>query len=148
MARDAVDQLFMQVSQSPKLEAQPMEKFRKELLQSAKGFYERFVREQFDAPEVQNDLGLAYLRLAEIDQELGEYSSAEASGQKAVSILDELVQAHPGVKAYERDLANAYFALGKFFYVRGPKDKCRGAYGKAQAIQEKLASADPEDIAT
>jgi tetratricopeptide (TPR) repeat protein len=148
MARDAVDELFTQVSQSPKLEAQPMEKFRRELLQSAKGFYERFIREQFDAPEVQNDLGLAYLRLADIDQELGEYSSAETSGQKAVSILDELVQAHPGVKAYERDLANAYFALGKFHYVRGPKDKCRGAYRKAQAIQEKLASADPEDVAT
>jgi eukaryotic-like serine/threonine-protein kinase len=39
MARDAVDQLFTRVSQSPKLKAQPMEKFRQELLKSAKGFY-------------------------------------------------------------------------------------------------------------
>jgi hypothetical protein len=60
MARDAVDQLFMQVSQSPKLKAQPMEKFRKDLLKSAKGFYERFINEQFNAPSVRHDLALAF----------------------------------------------------------------------------------------
>jgi tetratricopeptide (TPR) repeat protein len=145
MARDAVDQLLMQVSQSPKMMAQPMEKFRKELLLSAKGFYEQFVNEKFNTPEVFHDLGLAWLRLADIDQELGEYASAEASGQKAVSILEELVQAQPGVKEYERDLANAYSSLGKFYYVRRNMAKSLQAYQKAQAIQEKQAIIEPDD---
>jgi len=76
MARDAVDRLFTQVSQSPKLKSQGMEKFRKELLLNAKEFYERFIREHFDASGVRHDLGLAYHRLAEIHRELGDYPAA------------------------------------------------------------------------
>ena len=75
MARDAVYSLFTQVSQNPRLKAQPMEKFRKDLLKSAKEFHERFI-EQFDAPEVRHDLGLAYLRLADIERELSDYAAA------------------------------------------------------------------------
>ena len=90
MPRDAVDQLFTQVSQSPKLKTQSMEKFRKDLLQKAKEFYERFIREQFDAPVVRYDLGLAYHRLGEIHRELGDYSAAEDSLAKAIALLDPL----------------------------------------------------------
>src|SRR5262249_21919857 len=105
MARDAVDQLFTQVSQSPKLKAQAMEKFRKDLLQKAKEFYERFIREQFDVPAVRYDLGLAYYRLGEIDRELGDYSAAEDSLTKSIALLDEFVRAQPGLADHDGDLA-------------------------------------------
>src|SRR5262249_631659 len=59
-ARDAVDRLFTKVSQNPQLNAQPMEKFRRDLLRSAKEFHERFIQEQSQAPEVRHDLGLAH----------------------------------------------------------------------------------------
>ena len=88
MARDAVDRSFTQVSQSPILKAQGLEKFRRDQLRIAREFYERFVRERFDAPEVRYDLGLAHHRLAEIDRELGNYPAAEESAAKAVT--------HPG----------------------------------------------------
>jgi cell division protein FtsL len=64
MARETVDRFFTQVAESPKLKAQGMEKFRKDLLQNAQEFYERFIRERLDAPEVRQNLGLAHVRLA------------------------------------------------------------------------------------
>src|SRR5262249_11999668 len=64
MARDTVDRFFTQVGESRQLKAQGMEKFRKDMLQNARDFYDRFIREHLDAPEVRHDLGLAYLRLA------------------------------------------------------------------------------------
>src|SRR5262249_56396913 len=70
MARDTVDRFFTQVGESPKLKAQGMEKFRRDLLQNAKEFYERFIGERLDAPEVRHDLGLAHVRLAKIHQAL------------------------------------------------------------------------------
>src|SRR5262249_55416477 len=97
MARDAVDQLFTDVSQSPKLKTRGMEHCRKALLKKAKGFYERFIHEQFDAPGVRYDLGLAYYRLAEIHRQLGDYPAAEESLTKAIKLLDELVRAQPEV---------------------------------------------------
>ena len=48
MARDAVDRSFTQVSQSPLLKAQGLEKFCRDQLRSAREFYERFVSERFE----------------------------------------------------------------------------------------------------
>jgi serine/threonine protein kinase/tetratricopeptide (TPR) repeat protein len=143
-ARDAVDQFFTQVSESPKLKAHGLEKFRKDLLQNAKEFYERFIREQFDAPGVRYDLGLAHLRLAEIDRELGDYAAAEDSSAKAVALLGELVRAQPDVAEYERDLAASYGGLARVYSDTARWEKADAAYQQALAIQEKQARAEPE----
>jgi serine/threonine protein kinase len=143
MARDAVDRLFTRVSQSPKLKARAMEQFRKDLLLQAKEFYERFIREQFDAPEVRYDLGLAHQRLGEIQRELGDYTAAEDSLTKAVATLSELVHALPDVSQYQRDLAASYSALGLVYSTTARGEKARTAYEEALALQEKQAAADP-----
>jgi tetratricopeptide (TPR) repeat protein len=144
MARDAVDRLFTQVSQSPKLKARGMEKFRKDLLQNAKEFYERFVQEQFDAPGVRYDLGLAYHRLGEIDRQLGDYPAAEESLTKAITVLDELVRAQPDVAEFQRDLAASYAGLGRVHSDTANWEKADTTFQQALAIQEKLVAAHPE----
>jgi serine/threonine protein kinase/tetratricopeptide (TPR) repeat protein len=144
MARDAVDQLFTQVGQSPKLKAHALEKFRKELLQNAKEFYKRFIREQFDAPAVRYDLGLAYLRLAEIDRELGDYAAAEESLTKAVALLGELAGAHPKVAEYQRDLAASYATLGLVRFDTARWEEAEAAFEQALAVQEKQAKDYPK----
>jgi serine/threonine protein kinase/tetratricopeptide (TPR) repeat protein len=144
MARDAVDRLFMQVSQSPKLKAHALEKFRKELLQSAKEFYERFIREQFDAPGVRYDLGLAQQRLAEIFRELGDYPAAEASASKAIEILGELTRAQPDVAEYQRDLAASYVVRGLVSFDTAHWEEAEEAFEQALAIQKPQVEASPK----
>jgi serine/threonine protein kinase/tetratricopeptide (TPR) repeat protein len=144
MAHDAVDRLFTQVSQNPKLKTQGMEKFRRELLQSAKQFYERFIREQFDAPGVRYDLGLAHHRLAEIHSELGDYAAAEDSSAKAIAALDDLAHAQPHIAEYQRDLAASYAALGLVYSNTARWEKADAAYQQALAIQQKQAAANPQ----
>src|SRR5262249_16664691 len=101
MARDTVDRFFTQVGESPQLKAQGMEKFRKNMLQNANEFYDRFIREHLDAPEVRHDLGLAHLRLAKIQQALGDYAAAQTLSEKAIEIMDELARAHPDTSEYQ-----------------------------------------------
>jgi tetratricopeptide (TPR) repeat protein len=144
LARDAVDGLFMQVSQSPKLKAHAMEQFRKDLLLKAKEFYSRFIREQFDAPEVRYDLGLAHERLAEIQRDLGDYAAAEDSSTKAVATFSELVHAQPEVAQYQRDLAASYMTLGLVYWNTARREKAGGAYSAALVLQEKQTDADPQ----
>jgi serine/threonine protein kinase/tetratricopeptide (TPR) repeat protein len=143
MARETVDRFFTQVAESPKLKAQGMEKFRKDLLQNAKEFYERFIREQLDAPEVRHDLGLAHVRLAKIHQTLGDYAAAQVLSERAVDIMRELARAQPDVADYQRDLAASHFELGAVYFDTGRFDKAESAYQQALAIQETLASAHP-----
>jgi serine/threonine protein kinase/tetratricopeptide (TPR) repeat protein len=144
MTREAVDRLFTQVSQSPKLKAQGMEMFRKELLQTAREFHERFVREQFDTPAVRFDLGLAHRRLAEIDRELGELAAAEQSAAQAIAILGKLADTEPEVPDYRHELAVAHTVLGTVHADGAHLDQAQAEYEKAVAIQEPLAGSHPE----
>jgi serine/threonine protein kinase/tetratricopeptide (TPR) repeat protein len=144
MARDAVHRLFTHVSQDPTLKTYGLEKFRTSLLQDAQGFYERFIREQFDSPGVRYDLALAYYRLGEIHRELGEFTAAEDATAKAVALLGALVQAQPGAAEYRRDLANGYVALGLVYYGTARSEKAESAFQRALAIQEQQAAAYPQ----
>jgi serine/threonine protein kinase/tetratricopeptide (TPR) repeat protein len=144
MTREAVDRLFTQVSQSPKLKAQGMETFRKELLQTAREFHERFVREQFDTPAVRFDLGLAHRRLAEINRELGDLARAEQSAAQAIAILGRLADAQPDVPDYRHELAVAHTVLGTVHAGGAHWDQAQAEYEKAVAIQEPLAGSHPD----
>jgi serine/threonine protein kinase/tetratricopeptide (TPR) repeat protein len=145
MARVTVDRFFTQVADSPKLKAQGMEKFRKELLQNAKEFYEQFTRERLDATGVRRDLGLAHYRLAKIHEALGDYAAAQISSEKAISILDDLARSQVEAPEYQRDLAFSHFELGAVYFDTGRFDKAESAYQQAVAIQEKLVSAHPDE---
>jgi serine/threonine protein kinase/tetratricopeptide (TPR) repeat protein len=147
MARDTVDRFFTQVGESPQLQAQGMEKFRKDLLQNAKEFYERFIREQSDAPAARHDLGLAHVRLAKIQQVLGDYREAETALEKAIALLSALSGEQPDVADYQRDLAVGYAAIGDIYRETSRFDKAEAAYQQALAIREKLAAAHPDTAA-
>jgi tetratricopeptide (TPR) repeat protein/tRNA A-37 threonylcarbamoyl transferase component Bud32 len=144
MARDTVDRFFTRVGESPQLKAQGLEKFRKDLLANAKEFYEHFIREQGDAPEVRHELVLAHLRLAKIDEVLGDYTAAQALSEKAIEILRELAREHPGAAEYQRDLAASHFQMGAVYFDTGSRDKAEVAHRQALAIQERLAKDHPE----
>jgi tetratricopeptide (TPR) repeat protein len=138
-----VDRFFTQVGESPKLKARGMEKFREDLLQNAKEFYDRFIRERLDAPEVRQDLGSAHVRLAKIHQALGDFAGAKTLSEKAIAILEELARAQPDVAEYQRDLAAGYFELGVVYFDLGDFEQAEAAYQQAMAIQTKLAADDP-----
>jgi eukaryotic-like serine/threonine-protein kinase len=143
-ARDAVDQLFTQVSQSPKLKVHAMETFRKDLLRSAKDFYERFIREQFDAPGVRYDLGMAQYRLGEIHRDLGNYTAAEESLTKAIEILDEQARTQPDRAEYGRDLGVGYALLAQVHSDTGQWQKAEATFEQALSLQGKQVETYPK----
>ena len=58
--REAVDTYLTQVSDNDVLKAQNLEPLRRELLRTARDFYERFVAQDPDDPDLQADLGRAH----------------------------------------------------------------------------------------
>ncbi len=144
MARETVDRFFTQVGENPRFKSQGMEKFRRDLLQNAKEFYERFIQEHLDTPEVRHDLGLAHVRLARIHRALGDFAAARALSQKAIEMLGELARAHGDVPEYQRDLAASHFELAIVHSDTGSLDRAEAGCQQALAIQEKLATDHPE----
>jgi serine/threonine protein kinase/tetratricopeptide (TPR) repeat protein len=144
MARETVDRFFTSVGEDPRLKSRGMERFRRDMLQNAKEFYERFIDEQLDTPDVRHDLGLAHLRLAKIHDVLGDFAEARNLSEKAVAILGELARAHAGVVEYQRDLAASHFGLGVVHSDTGSLDKAEAAFEQALAIRERVANEHPE----
>src|SRR5262249_21771521 len=64
MARDAVDRFYTRVSEDKLLNEPHMDRLRRELLELARDFYQKFADERKDDPRARFDLGYAYIRLS------------------------------------------------------------------------------------
>jgi tetratricopeptide (TPR) repeat protein len=119
MARDAVEEYCTKVSDDPRLKEKDLEGLRKELLQSAVKFHQKFVEQHGDDPALRADLGRAYLDLGLVVRYLDNKEAVPLFG-KATAIYEELIAQHPAESSYPLqqaqahiDLANALGTLGR-----------------------------------
>jgi eukaryotic-like serine/threonine-protein kinase len=96
-ARKAVDDQFRLVSQSTLFEAPGFQSLRKDLLESALKYYQDFLRQRPDDPELQAEVAAAYLRLYQIHEAIDGSYSPDAMGklEKGIEILEKLLREHP-----------------------------------------------------
>jgi serine/threonine-protein kinase len=145
LARDAVDQYLTHVGESKDLKAHGLEPLRRQLLETAKDFYERFIRERAEDPRLRHDLALAYFKLGNINQAMGDHSQAAAQYAQAVGVFERLVEENAGRADYAHELAKCYSNQGLVFSAIDRKAEARAAYRKALAVWERLLPADPNN---
>jgi serine/threonine-protein kinase len=114
LAREAVDKYFTQVSQSKLFDKAGLQPLRKELLQTALEFYQRFVKDRADDPDpaLQSDLGGAYYRLATITAEIESATKAVPLYRAAAAVHERLAAAHPADPAHRHAAAWCHNDLG------------------------------------
>jgi hypothetical protein len=83
LAREAVDQYHTRVSESPELKAKGLEKLRTALLQAAAAFYDKFLQDASDDPDVRAERGRAFRRLADLYADTGRLSKPSKRARKA-----------------------------------------------------------------
>jgi serine/threonine-protein kinase len=119
LARQAVDQFYTQVSDTPELKGHDLENLRTKLLESAANFYEKFACEKDDDPEVIAERARAYRRVASIFGETGRRDRAEASFEEALNLQKRLVAQVPAEPKYRYDLVQTYNAIGEYHWNNG-----------------------------
>src|SRR3989442_12146226 len=72
-----------------------MEPVRRELLQDALNFYQRFLQKNSDDPVIRRETAWAYRRLAEIHRNFGRYAEAETGFRKAFAMFGEMEAQSP-----------------------------------------------------
>lgn len=144
MARETVDRFFTQVAESPHLRARGMEKYRRELLQTSKEFYERLIGEQPDAPSARHGLGMAHYRLAAIHEALGEFAAARTALDRALIVLGELAREDPDVPEYPESLAECHYLLYEQSLRAGRPQAAEQALEHSRIIFAKLVQDYPE----
>jgi serine/threonine-protein kinase len=118
LARQAVDDSFIKVSEDERL-LENFRQLRKELLQTALPYYEKFVEQDSDDPEVRAELGRAWLRLGFITKEIDDQNKAIIYHEKALAIFAQLVRDDPAKIDYQRDLAVCHNDLGNLYSAIG-----------------------------
>ena len=140
-AREAVDHMLTEVSEKELAGLPQMEQVRRSLLEKALSFYEEFLAEQSDDPEVRVETGRSYGRAAEIQALLGLQNEAEQSYRKAIALIERSGD-DPEVR---RSLGVAWNNLGRLLSDAGRHDEAEQAYRTAIRLQETLINQRPNE---
>jgi tetratricopeptide (TPR) repeat protein/tRNA A-37 threonylcarbamoyl transferase component Bud32 len=139
-ARAAVDEMLSRVGQEDLANEPRMERVRHDLLQKALHFYERFVQQKSEDPEVRWEAGRAQQRVGDIQEMLGRHEPAAGAYRSAVAILEALTTEFPGQADYRQDLAAAENNLAIVLQAAGRPDGAEQAYRKALAAKAGLVA--------
>ena len=146
--REAVDTYLTQVSENPALKEQNLEPLRRELLRTARDFYERFVQQDPDDPNLQAELGRAYARLGQITSVLESSPKALEHYQKMGAIFERLHEADPDNPIYHQELAESYLRQGDSLRTgAGPAAQAQAAFERSRRLFEDLVRAHPREPA-
>jgi serine/threonine protein kinase/Flp pilus assembly protein TadD len=95
--------------------------------------------------EAKRDLSSSYVRLGDVQLELGSTNNALESYQKFLELSEALVQADPNDTEAKRDLSISYDRFGDAQLRLGATKNAFEHYEKSLKLREKLATADPID---
>lgn len=146
MARDAVDQYLIQVSEDPRLESSGLETLRRDLLETAQGFYAQLVELDSSDPELRAEQGRAFRSLASITKELGSLEEASSFYRRSEEILRELSREHPDVPEYREALAKVCSDLGNVLRETERLAEAEAAYDEAFALRRQLTREHPDNL--
>jgi tetratricopeptide (TPR) repeat protein len=127
LARQAVDEYAKKAAEDPRLKERGVQQVRQEWLQAAERFYQEFIRQAGDDPEVRLEQARAYSRLAGISAEIGTRAEAEKQYQKALALWQQLLRDYPDRHECRREMAELVAGLSDL-------DKARGRYGRAEKL--------------
>jgi eukaryotic-like serine/threonine-protein kinase len=140
LARDSVDRYLTRVGDSAELRAYGLEDLRRQLLETAREFYQTFTERRGDSPEMQVELGHAWNRLARISRTVGDHARAQEALGNAVAAFEAWQAQRPDDEEVRLQLAGAVGDLALVLGDTGQVPEAEKHYERALALGEPLAS--------
>lgn len=146
-AKKAVDDYFTAVSESKELTKKypGMHELRLKLLEKAQTYYEEFLKERGNDPNLQADTALALSNRASVAAATGRKADALAGYLEAIQIREKLARDNPQSDENNFGLASAYNNLGVLQQALGKFDEALASFRSAIGIKEKLARDHPNE---
>jgi serine/threonine protein kinase/tetratricopeptide (TPR) repeat protein len=143
LAHQTVNDYFTRVSESTLLQEPTLEPLRRQLLQAALSYYQEFVREQSDDPELQAELAATYMRIGLLTLELSPGEDWLPAYQKGLALLEELLRRKPDLSTLQSFQGGLFRVnASAYFHARDPDATLR-AFQKARSLCEGLVGEHP-----
>ncbi|TXT31731.1 MAG: serine/threonine protein kinase [Planctomycetota bacterium] len=137
-AMAAVNDLFTRVSEERLLNEPGLQEVRRDLLDRARSYYERFLRRRENDPTLQAELAETKFRMGLIEEALGDPQAAFGWFANARDAQKARVAAHPDSLADARALSNTLTAMGRVAAQREKLDDATENFTEAQTLRERL----------
>jgi tetratricopeptide (TPR) repeat protein len=145
LARQAVDEYGKKAAEDPRLKERGVQEVRKEWLQAAEKFYQEFIRQAGDDPEVRLDQARAYSRLAAISAEISTRAEAQKQYHKAQALWQTLLRDFPNRPECRKEMADVIAGLGDLEKVANRFEKAEQLLKEALAMRAALARDFPDN---
>jgi tetratricopeptide (TPR) repeat protein len=143
-ARQAVDDYFTKVSESKLLNVPGLQPLRKELLESARTYYEEFLCQRAGDANLRAEAGAAAYRVAIITGILATPGQARPVMEQARDAYLGLTRDQPSVTKYRVDLAICDNDLGRLYHAVGDRETAARYHREALEIRQRNARAHPD----
>jgi serine/threonine-protein kinase len=147
LARSAVDEYFVKVSEDTVLKYPGLQPLRKELLETALKYYQGFVEEHGDDPELKAELARTYFRVGFINGEIGKKEDALNAFRAARDLYQELSQVDPQNASFRGDLAWTYRRIGLIEQWTDRRTEAGASFQQAITLGKELAKSHPDAAA-
>jgi serine/threonine protein kinase/predicted Zn-dependent protease len=112
-ARSAVNDYLTAISDDPRLKESGLSALRAQLLQSALGFYQEFLKERANDPALRQEVAGIYCKVGQIYSDLGKPEPANQSYAQSRRLYEALAADAPDNPIFQDGLAKALFGLNQ-----------------------------------
>jgi eukaryotic-like serine/threonine-protein kinase len=144
-ARAAVDTYWDSLQNESRLREVDLNPLQLKLMAAAVPYYEAFVQQRQDDPELEAARGTAYLRLGWLRMHTGQAAAACADAEKGVEIFTDLARSHPDGKSHRASLAAAHLGVGSARKQLGHWPEAEAAFRRAVEVLRGLVDEAPAD---
>jgi serine/threonine-protein kinase len=144
-ARAAVDEYFTTVSESKLFDVPGLQPLRKELLESARRYYEDFLRERGEDRSVRAEAAASLFRVASVTALIAKADDALPIYRKAIALYEDLVRAQPDRPDFRSDLSMAHSSFGLLLDGLERDDEAMKEIRKAIELRDRLARDRPDN---
>jgi len=143
-ARSAVDRFFTHVSENELLDLPGMQPLRRELLEEAIAYYERFLKQRGDDPSIRDELAATHFRVGRIRELIEAREEALQAYQQARTAQRQLLAERPDDRLRLAALGDTANAMGRVLHRLEDFEGALTAYREAVKARERLAELAPE----
>lgn len=145
LARQAVNELFTEVSENTLLNQPGMQPLRQDLLRRSLKYYEKFLAERSNDKTLRDELALAQFRVGLITEAIGSADKALAALENARTAQTQLVRETPNSADRRYALSNTLNMIGVVHHKMQDPEAAAKAHREALALRQRLADESPEN---
>jgi tetratricopeptide (TPR) repeat protein len=145
-ALSAFEVLLARVSEVRLADEPRMELVRRQLLEDALRFFQKVLKQNSTDPLLRVEMAYTYLRVGDIQKELGQQAAAEEAYNAAIPLFRALAAEFPQRHVYRHHLAGCYNNRGGLWINTPRRKEAEGAFHRALAIQQALVDEAPKEV--